>query len=70
MSHDLDPTIVRARLAALAALYVAETVEAGRARLRTEAASPIAFATHVARRLDELRALDELSRYLHAHVPR
>ena len=63
---ELDPAVVVARLAALAATYVAETVEAGRARLRAEADAPDAFATNVARRLDELRALDEMTRYLHS----
>lgn len=64
MTRDLDPAAVARRLAALAALYVPETVEEGRARLRDEAARPEAFATAVARRLEELRALDELTRYL------
>jgi hypothetical protein len=63
--NDLDPARVAARLAALAQLYVPETIEEGRARLQADAMSPEAFADGVARRLDELRALDELSRYLH-----
>lgn len=66
MAHDLDPALVAQRLARLAALYEPETVSEGRARLRAEALSPDAFASAVARRLDELRALDELTRYLHA----
>ena len=65
MSRDLDPAAVAERLAALARLYVPETVEEGRARLRAEAMAPDAFASAVARRLDELRALDDLTRYLH-----
>lgn len=69
MRRDLDPEVVARRLAALAALYVPETVEAGRARLRADALSPDALATSVARRLEELRALDELSRYLHSPRP-
>jgi hypothetical protein len=64
MTRDLDPAEVARRLAALAAIYVPETVEEGRARLRDDAAQPEVFATAVARRLDELRALDELTRYL------
>jgi hypothetical protein len=64
--RDLDPADVARRLAALAARYVPETVDEGRARLRAEASAPDAFATAVARRLDELRALDDLTRYLHA----
>lgn len=66
MKRELDPALVAERLAALAALYVPETVVEGRARLRAEAMAPDAFASAVARRLDELRALDELTRYLHA----
>ncbi len=64
MTRELEPADVARRLAALAASYVPETVEEGRARLRAEATCPEAFATAVARRLDELRALDELTRYL------
>lgn len=67
--NDLDPARVAARLAALAELYVPETIEEGRARLLADAMSPEAFADGVARRLDELRALDELSRYLHRARP-
>lgn len=66
MRRDPDPSVVARRLAELAAIYVPETVEAGRARLRADVMSSDAFATAVARRLDELRALDELTRYLHA----
>lgn len=66
MKHELDPVLVVERLAALARLYVPETADEGRARLRAEAMAPDAFASAVARRLDELRALDELTRYLHA----
>jgi hypothetical protein len=66
MRRNLDPRDVARRLATLRAMYVAETVDEGRARLRAEAMSVDAFATSVARRLDELRALDDLTRYLHA----
>ncbi len=66
MKSELDPARVAARLAALAALYVPESVEEGRARIRRDAMSPDVFAASVARRLDELRALDELTHYLHA----
>ena len=66
MARDLAPAAVAQRLAALATLYVPETVEEGRARLRAIDSAPDAFATAVARRLDELRALDDLTRYLHA----
>lgn len=69
MVRDLDPNDVAARLAELAASYVPESVEEGRARLRREAEAPDAFAAAVAQRLEELRALDELTRYLHANMP-
>jgi hypothetical protein len=65
MIRNLDPGDVARRLARLAELYVPETVAEGRARLRAEASSPETFARAVALRLDELRALDDLTRYLH-----
>lgn len=68
MTRELRPSEVAERLAALAAIYVPETVDQGRARLRDEAMSLDAFASAVAQRLDELRALDDLTRYLHDHV--
>ena len=67
MTRDPDPRDVARRLAWLASAYRPETVAEGRARLREDALSPDAFASVVARRLDELRALDALTRYLHAH---
>lgn len=70
MRPELDPARVSARLAALSALYVAESVDEGRVRLRSDAMSPDVFAVNVARRLDELRALDELTRYLHGAASR
>jgi hypothetical protein len=66
MRPELQPERVARRLAALAAMYVPETTAEGRARLRADALAPDSFATGVARRLEELRALDELTRYLHA----
>ncbi len=65
MARKLEPEAVAMRLAALSTLYVAETVTEGRARLAASALAPDAFATNVARRLEELRALDALTRYLH-----
>ena len=62
---DLDPAKVAHRLESLAALYEPETVDEGRARLVADALSPDAFASGVAARLEELRALDDLTRYLH-----
>lgn len=61
MRRELDPAVIAARLAEL---YVAETVAEGRARLRAEAMAPDALASTVAQRLEELRALDELT-HLH-----
>ena len=66
MKGELDPVRVAARLAKLAAAYVPETIEEGRLRVERERPrrdEPIEQA--VQRRLDELRALDELTRYLH-----
>jgi hypothetical protein len=61
----MDPLAVAKRLATLAELYVAETVEEGFARMRRDMLSPEALASGVAQRLEELRALDDLTRYLH-----
>jgi hypothetical protein len=61
----MRPDRVAARLAELAALYVPETVDEGRRRLRADALAPDALASTVAARLEELRALDDLTRYLH-----
>jgi hypothetical protein len=69
MTRELDPERVARRLAALAASYQPETVGEGRARLRIDAMAPESFATAVERRLEELRALDELTRYLIANMP-
>lgn len=66
MRGELDPAAVARRLEALRAIYVAESVDEGRRRLREEARSSAAFTSAVARRLGELRTLDELTRYLHA----
>lgn len=66
MRRELDPLAVARRFAKLAEIYVPETVEEGRTRLRADALSPDAFAAGVAQRLEELRALDDLRRYLHA----
>jgi hypothetical protein len=66
MRTHLDPVLVGRRLAVLAEHYVPETIDEGRARLRRDRLSSQAFASSVERRLDELRALDELTRYLHA----
>lgn len=69
MVAKLDPAAVARRLATLARLYVPETAAEGRARLRRELfADRAGFAAAVEQRLDELRALDELTRYLQAHV--
>jgi len=69
MARDLDPAAVERRLAVIA-LAPLETVDAGRKRLRDDALGPDAFASGVAQRLEELRALDDLTRYLHAQRTR
>lgn len=69
MKSELDPNDVAHRLAQLSALYVPETVAEGRARLRRDASSPDVLVMLVARRLDELRALDDLTRHLHSVRP-
>lgn len=71
MNLDLSPTLVAKRLARLRELYVPETEEEARLRLLPEPRRDILFADGVARRLAELRALCELTAYLHrASVPR
>jgi hypothetical protein len=67
MKRELVPAQVAQRLAELSALYVPETVGEARARLRREELASDAFASAVARRLEELRALDDLTRYLHGN---
>lgn len=61
------PPGVGARLARLRALYVPERDVDARARLAREvpAPRPETFDQAVARRLRELRALDDLARHLH-----
>jgi hypothetical protein len=60
------PAGVAERLKQLAAIFVAERDAEARARLQREAdALTEPFAVAVARRLEELRALSELSDYLH-----
>jgi hypothetical protein len=59
------PAGVAARLAILRASFVAETDAEARARLERERPrSSESFETAVARRLRELRALDELARHV------
>jgi hypothetical protein len=60
----MKPELALRGLAWLADHYVAETVEEGRARLLADLESPAVFPTLVARRLEVLRALDDLRRYL------
>jgi hypothetical protein len=64
MARELTASDVQRRLAILDRLYVPETVEEGRARLVADEMEPRTFALLVARRLEELRALEELVRYL------
>ncbi len=73
MSGTLDPAAVARRLDELRRLYVPETRDEARARMerdrpneRRPASTGADFAKAVARRLEELRALCELTRVLHA----
>ena len=66
MSRKLEPKAVAARLAVLRTSYVAETVQEARARLADERpARHETLEQRATRCLGELRALDELARYLH-----
>lgn len=67
MADELDPIAVARRLAWLREHFVAETVEEARARFERERpARAETFEEGVARRLAELRELDELTQTLHA----
>lgn len=68
MSRDPSPAAVARRLAELARIATLETIPEARARLLGESMASDAFATAVAHRLEELRALDELTRYLHSRA--
>jgi hypothetical protein len=65
MASDIDPRTVAARLSTLRSLYVPETVEEARKRLRRER-PPLneTLEQRVAQNLAELRALYELARSL------
>ncbi|MBS2015654.1 MAG: hypothetical protein JST00_22390 [Deltaproteobacteria bacterium] len=70
MKSDLSPPSVAARLAELRTMARVENAEETRRRLAHEARQEVPFAIAVARRLAELRALLELTEYLHrAHLP-
>jgi hypothetical protein len=64
MRRELSPELVSARLATLRELYVPETLEEARARAAPVRA-PESLEQGAARRLDELRALIDLTRHLH-----
>jgi hypothetical protein len=70
MSDALDPRLVTERLAELRRSFVAETVDEARERLaREQPRSRLSFAERAHRSLEELRALCDLTRVLHA-IPR
>lgn len=70
MSDALDPRIVAERLAELRRSFVAETVDEARERLaREQPRSRLSFAERAHKSLQELRALCELTRVLHAVPP-
>lgn len=67
MADELAPIAVARRLDWLREHFVAETVEEARARFERERpARAETFEEGVARRLAELRELDELTQTLHA----
>ena len=67
MSDALDPRVVAARLEELRRSFVAETVDAARERLaREQPRSRLSFAERAHKSLEELRALCDLTRVLHA----
>lgn len=67
MSDALDPRLVAERLAELRRSFVAETVDEARERLaREQPRSRLSFAERAHKSLEELRALCELTRVLHA----
>lgn len=67
MSDALDPRIVAERLAKLRRSFVAEKLDEARERLaREQPRSRLSFAERAHRLLEELRALCELTRVLHA----
>lgn len=73
MMTEIDPMAAEQRLRELAQLYVAETVDEGRRRLAADqrlaaeqAAAREGFDAGAERRLQELRALCELTKALHA----
>lgn len=71
MTDELDPRVVAERLAELRRMFVAETVDEARERLAREQPRPReSFEQRAQRSLDELRALCELARVLHAATPR
>jgi hypothetical protein len=64
---ELSPTAVHRRLERLREIYVPEELETARRRLEAERTRPReTFNESAARRLEELRALCELTRVLHA----
>ena len=68
---ELDPQTVAKRLAELRRMFVAETVDEARERLAREQPRPQeSFEQRAQRSLEELRALCELARVLHAATPK
>jgi hypothetical protein len=68
MTSDLSPDAVAARLARLRELYVPATRAEVEGALVPPPRAPAEFAELVSRRLEELRALCDLTRYLHARA--
>jgi hypothetical protein len=70
MKADLSPAAVRARLDRLRAICVPEGLDDGRRRLAAEARRDVPLERAAAARLADLRALCELTAYLHRRVER
>ncbi|MCR9162359.1 MAG: hypothetical protein ACE37F_31530 [Nannocystaceae bacterium] len=66
--RELDPAVVSKRLSWLREHWTPEAIESARARMQPQPKAET-FADGVARRLAELRALDELTRRLHQARP-
>jgi hypothetical protein len=66
MKHDLSPDAVAERLGLLREVATLETIEETRTRLEAYRSPATPFAEAAGRRLAELRALCELTRYLHS----
>jgi hypothetical protein len=65
MAHDLSPQAVAARLRELRLIWTPESAQSVRSRFASGVERPTTFEEAVSLRLAELRALLELTAYLH-----